>query len=282
MNKTPSKFHYPLEIKLESSPLLEAWLEIRWKLEPGATPDFKKDPGFPFALGVFFKAIQNEFGYREDLPASQAPEEMLPHKVRHRFRPGEDRWPLLQLGPGVATVNFTDPYTWNDFYERALYLRKNLLEAYGKTELRTQLAALRYRNGMVFDYGANNLLDFLDQNLNTSIMLPSHIPGPVSSITWPISADIALRFDIEEPKGMGILRFVSGTRSRKDPDTDQETTDSMLMWQLEVLSRDNDAPEINGENQFAQWLTSAHMVAHEWFFSLIDSNLLKKFKGEEE
>lgn len=282
MNKTPSKFHFPPEIKLESSPLLEAWFEIRWKLEPGVTPDFVRDPSFPFALGVFFKSVQNEFGYREDLDASRAPEEMLPHVVRHRFRPGEGGWPLLQLGPGVATVNFTHPYTWNDFYQKVLYLREKLLEAYAETELKTQLVALRYRNGVVFEYSSNSLLDFLNQNLNTSIALPSRIPGPVSSITWPISADIALRFDIEEPKGRGILRFVSGTRRQEDPDTGQETRDNMLMWQLEVLSRDNDAPEINGEDQFAQWLTSAHMVAHEWFFSLIDGNLLKKFKGEEE
>jgi hypothetical protein len=51
MKKTP-KFHFPLEIKLESNPLIEAWLEIRWQLERDNITQLMRDPGFPFALGI--------------------------------------------------------------------------------------------------------------------------------------------------------------------------------------------------------------------------------------
>jgi uncharacterized protein (TIGR04255 family) len=278
MEKT-SKFHFSREIKLESNPLLEAWLEIRWQLEPTNIPNFSRDPNFPFALGVFFSNVKNEFGYREPLGPSHAPEDMLPYVVRYRFRPGKDEWPLLQLGPGVATVNFTEPYTWDHFEEKALYLRERLLDAYGKTELKPQLVVLRYRNGEPLEYGSNNLLDFFNEDLNTSITLPAHIPGFVSSVTWPTSANISFTFDLLEPKGTGTLRLGTGSRQRIDK-TNQEITEQMVIWQLEVASGGNDAPALTEEDEFAHWLTSAHAVIHEWFFSLIEGPLFRRYKGE--
>lgn len=275
------EFHFPSEIKLESNPLLEAWLEIRWQLERDNMTQSMRDPGFPFALGVFFNSVKEEFEYREELPVSLAPEDMLPYVVRHRFRPGKDEWPLLQLGPGVATVNFTEPYTWDLFEEKALYLRRKLLEAYGVMELKPQLVALRYRNGESFEYGSNNLLDFFNEDFNTSITLPAHIPGFVGSVTWPTSANIFFTFDLLEPKGTGTLRLGTGSRQRTDR-TNQEITEQMVMWQLEVASGGNDAPALSEEDEFAHWLSSAHAVIHEWFFSLIDGCLFEKYKGKGE
>jgi uncharacterized protein (TIGR04255 family) len=280
MDEALRKLHFPADIKLESSPLLEAWLEIRWRLQRDAKTELIRDPGFAFALGVFYKSVEDPFGYREDLEASHAPEDMVPYVVRHRFRPGKGEWPLLQLGPGVATVNFTEPYTWDDFKEKAVYLRNKLLDAYGESGLGAQRLALRYRNGVPFRYGSNNLLDFLDQNLNTSVTLPVHIPGPVSSANWPTSANIVLTFDLQDPRGTGTLRLGTGTRTQQDPKTGQETKDEMLIWQLEVASKGDDAPELVEEDEFTRWLTSAHVVIHEWFFSLLDGPLFKHYKGE--
>jgi uncharacterized protein (TIGR04255 family) len=279
MEKT-SKFHFSREIKLESNPLLEAWLEIRWQLERDDVTQLMRDPGFPFALGVFFNSVKAEFGYREELAISRAPEDMLPYVVRHRFREDKDKWPLLQLGPGVATVNFTDPYTWDLFKKRALYLREKLVSAYDNMELKVQMLALRYRNGELFDQSLNNPLDFSSQNLNTSVMLPAHIPGPVSSMAGPTNMDFSLTFDLVEPRGTGIMRLGTGGRQRRDPETNQKITDEMLIWQLEVISGGNDAPALSEEGEFAHWLTSAHAVIHEWFFSLIEGPLFKKYKGE--
>ena len=282
MEERPFKFHFPPDIKLNRNPLLEAWLEIRWQLVSGDVANFMRDPGFPFALGAFYHSIKNEFGYREDLDASRIPEEMFPHVVRHRFRPGENEWPLLQLGPGVATVNFTDPYNWDDFLNRALYLREKLVDAYSDMELKTQMVNLRYRNGVSFEYSSVNLLNFLKQNLNTSIMFPDHVPGAVSSVTWPTSINVVSTFDLSKPKGLGRLRFNTGVRTQRDSETNQETKEEMIIWELNVESKENNAPDINEKDKFTTWLTSAHSVIHEWFFSLIDGPLYRKYKGEVE
>jgi len=113
-------------IQLQNSPLLEAWLEIRWQLVSSkvANPDLLIDPMYRFAIGNFYSGVKHEFPLAEPLPASQAPEGLLPHIPQTRFRPEKDGSPLLQLGPGVATVNFIkQPYSWHAFKEKALFLR---------------------------------------------------------------------------------------------------------------------------------------------------------------
>ena len=46
------------------------------------------------------------------------PDEFTPHIVHHRFRVSPDGWPLLQVGPGVFTVNDTANYRWTEFEKR--------------------------------------------------------------------------------------------------------------------------------------------------------------------
>jgi uncharacterized protein (TIGR04255 family) len=274
-------FQFPTDINLEHPPLAEAWLDIRWQLEPSAGgPQFLRDPNFPFALGTFYESVKDRFSYREDLEASQAPQDMLPHVVRHRFRASKNEWPLLQLGPGVASVNFTEPYTWKDFEEAALYLQSKLSDAYSESELVTKTITLRYRNTEPFNYSSRNLLAFLQENLNTSLTLPAYIPGPTGFTDLPTSANIVLTFNLSEPKGTGTLRLAAGTRKQGVLPSDLGEVE-VVIWQLEVTSEGSNAPKIASEDQFISWLNSAHAILHEWFFSLIDGPLLARYKGKE-
>lgn len=279
MEEAVPKTHFPTDIKLEKSPLAEAWLEIRWLLEPMGPPEVMRDPGYPFALGPFFNNIKGEFPYKEELEASNAPQDFLPHVVRHRFRKSQNGWPILQLGPGVASANFTDPYSWTSFREAALYLRENLANAYSESNLDSQSITLRYRNVEPFDYFQNNLQKFFEEYLNTRLTLPSKIPGFVGSTNSPTSANIVLTYDLTEPKGTGTLRLSTGTRTEKVPKTGEERTTRIIMWQLEVSSGETDAPQIVIEEDFAKWLDTAHTTIHEWFFSLIEGSLFNKYKG---
>lgn len=275
-----NKFHYPSEIQLTKNPLLEAWLTIQWKLETGESPQAKTDPKFPFALGVFYERIAERFSYRQPLDASRVPEEMLPHMVRYQFRSGKGKSPILQLGPGVASANFTRDYSWSNFRELCSYLRRNLLDAYDGA-LQAQKLALRYRNGVPFDRHSNNMLDFFEKNLNTIVRLPEHIPGAVSSAPWPIQVNTIWNFELLEPKGLGTIHLTTGSRRKEDAETKNVTTEEMLIWQLEVVSEESDAPNINQEDEFSDWLELAHAVMHEWFFSLIEGPLFGLYKSGE-
>lgn len=274
-------FHFPTDINLKNPPLAEAWLDIRWQLESTvAGPQFMRDPNFPFALGAFFDSVKDQFGYREDLEASKAPQDMLPHVVRHRFRTSEKGWPLLQLGPGVASVNFTEPYTWMDFKKAALYLQSKLSDAYSESELVTKTITLRYRNTEPFNHSSHDLIAFLQENLNISMILPAYIPGPVGFTDLPTSANIVLTFNLSEPKGTGTLRLGTGTR-KQDVLPSEPADVEVLIWQLEVTVEGSDAPKIGSGDQFIIWLNSAHAIIHEWFFSLIDGPLFMKYTGKE-
>lgn len=275
MNDSIPSYHFPADMKLNNPPLAEAWLEIRWQLEQfGPSPDLMRDPAFPFSLGIFYTNIKERFSHRKDLVASAAPQDMLPYVVRHQFRPGENEWPLIQLGPGVATVNFTSPYTWNEFQDLSLYLRSGIVEAYRESGIKTSVVTLRYRNADEFQYGSNNLLDYLRDNLNTSISLPAFIPGYPASSGIPSSANILLTFDLKEPKGTGSLRLVTGTRNQDQAE--------LLVSQFEVSSGGKDVPDIWSGKEFGTWLELAHSVIHEWFFALIEGPLFEKFGVEGE
>jgi uncharacterized protein (TIGR04255 family) len=280
MNSSGIVSKYPLDIELASDPLVEAWLEIRWRLQPTGQPGLLRDPNFAFALGVFFQKIRDQFGFRKDLDASNAPEELFPYVARHQFRPAEGKGPILQLGPGVATVNFTEDYTWERFRDQVLYLRNELIEAYGEDNIDFTRVNLRYRNAEQFDYISHNLLEFLDQNLNTSVQLPSHIPGTAESSPGPSRAIIELTYNLDEAIGKGFLKFATATAREQGLLDAQAIERKILVWELAILSEKVKSFDPKNVEVFGDWLDSAHNVIHDWFFSLVEGELRSSYEGE--
>lgn len=264
------KMKFPVDIQLSESPLIEAWLEIRWELEE-VSQGMMVDKKYPYALGVFFDSIKDTFGFSEALPASQAPDGLLPYIVQHRFRYKQNDWPLLQIGPGIATVNYTTPYKWSDFLEKALFVREKLISAYGEDSLKTQKLILRYRNGHPFTYSTDNIYDFLKNNINISISLPENIFEQTSN-TNPTHTRLITEFELDELLGNGKITIGSG---QKQPDNTE-----IVLWELEVSSHKETAPDISDEKAFGSWLNDAHQVIHEWFFSLIEGNLFEEYSKE--
>jgi uncharacterized protein (TIGR04255 family) len=272
MSNNASLFHFPSEIKLRKHPLIEAWLELRWKLEPIDPPHIMRDPGFALALGIFFEGIKEDFPFREDLPTSQVPDQLFPYQVRHRFRPAEERWPVIQIGPGVATINYVDNYNWKDFYQSTIFLRNRLHESYEKVGFTIQSDAiiLRYRNAEKFNYGQQNILDFLKEKLNIEVRLPQYIPSSVSTKEHPNALVLDFGFDLERPKGNGTIKIGTGQTS------DQEA----VVWEISIASVAENVPEIFSDQQFSNWMNEAHDVVHEWFFSLVEGTLFEKYSEE--
>ena len=268
------------EIVLSKPPLSEAWLDIRWRLQE-TPPGLQTDPGFPFALGSFFKGIKERYGTRVDLDASRAPLDMVPYVVRHQFRPGEDEWPVLQLGPGVATANLTRPYSWKLFLDEIKFLRENLLDAYAEHRIRAETAMLRYKNAEPFEYSSETFFRFLDDYLNTKVSLPEGLPGTSASKTRPTSGRLKLTFDLVQPKGTGTLTFGTGTQRENNPNpTSKKSPTEAFIWQLEVASGGDDCPDLYNEDEFLNWLDAAHSVIHDWFFTLIEGRLRYQYEGK--
>ncbi|MCP5094795.1 MAG: TIGR04255 family protein [Chloroflexi bacterium] len=257
----PDEFHFQEDLPLTKPPLKEAWLEVRWNLDSDPAPQF------PFALGIFRQSIKEEFDTATPLEQARVPIEMLPHVVRYRFTKGESKFPLIHLGPGVASVNYTSSYTWEIFKEKAEYLREKLNFAY-EDNLSIERLVLRYRNTIEFDFINEDLLEFMQSKLNISITPPLHIPGSAAFSTWPRGLSTTLEYELKKPAGKGTIKL--------DTIIDKEKDKPGIQFQLEIFSLGEENWATSGN--FITWLEDAHSIIHEWFFALIEGSLFKKFE----
>ena len=239
--------HFPMDIALKNKPLIEAWLEIRWKLiEIDEQTKAKHDPLFAFKLGSFTELVKSDFPVLKELDVSRIPPEMTPHQPRYQFRKTKNGYPLIQFGPGVATINFTDLYTWDSFKEGCLYLGKLLLKVYKDNPFEEDLFILRYRNAIPFNYSENDILEYLKESLNTKLELPNFIPGFASETKRPTNIDINFTFDLSKPKGAGSIKIVSGKNTINNTE--------LIIMQIEVASGGNDSPLLKIEGSLEEWL----------------------------
>lgn len=252
---------------LPQKPLGEAIFELQWALkliEQGG----QRDPGFNILYGRFYDHLKSEYPFIEDLDASRMPEEMIPHVVRHRFRPATGAWPVVQIGPGIMTVNDTEAYTWRDYAPRVEAAIKALFEAYPfhLHELLPTVAKLTYINAVLFDPKKESMTDFLRENLHLSLNIePGLFENPAIARN-PLELNLHLAFPLTKPKGVGVLRFTNGLKNQEPA----------LVWQIVILSGDDTAPK-NTEG-LSIWLKDAHDVAESWFFRLIQGKLLRSFE----
>jgi uncharacterized protein (TIGR04255 family) len=268
------------EIHLPNAPLVEAWLDIRWQLTPMGLPNMLADPTYAFALGVFYDSIKDKFGYKDELPASKAPEGFLPYILQYRFRPDKDGWPLLQLGPGIATVNYSKSYSWKDFKTKALYLREKLLNAYQPDKLHLSGLNLHYRNVYPFEYSSNNFAEFLKDNLNGHITLPAEIPGIHSLKPNPSDTNMTFRYKLTKPEGVGQIQIGTGLVNEMNSQGNVIGKE-IILWELDINSLESQVTSIKSDGDFILWLDEAHEIIHEWFFALVKGKMFDEFsKGD--
>jgi len=253
---------------LASAPLVEALLEVRWKLrEEANSPPL--DPAYPLIVGLLYEQIKGEYGYVEVLPQSRLlPPQIAPYLVTHRFRVGQNRWPLVQIGPGLATLNFTTSYTWGDFSRAAQEFMTRTADAYraaASESLILSQVALRYINAVHFDFQTQNVFDFLRDKLHIKCELP---PGLTLSADGglPSTFRFQVAYPLHHPAGSGLLVISQG----------QKDGQPALVWDLLVASAGADTP---GLGEFADWLSQAHEVIENSFFALIEGDLHRRFQG---
>ena len=256
--------------QLKHKPLVEAILEAKWALEPGPVPEAKRDPHYKFLLGTLFEKIRDAYPHHEELPAASIPDEITPHVVHHRFRTEPGGWPLLQVGPGIFTVNETAAYDWNSFRHRIDRAITTLFTAYPKPEaLKVETLMLRFINAIPLDFAKVNMLEFLKAKMRTSLSLPHSIFEDSTISPNPVELVSQFVFPCEKPSGVLFLKFSSG---RKGPDP-------ALIFDLRFISRGRSIPRM--PEDFLGWADAAHAVIENTFFRLIEGDLEKEFRGDD-
>ncbi len=254
---------------LKHKPLIEAILELRWALSESAVAGMQGDPHYRLLLGRFSERVQSKYQHHEALPTAQFPDEMVSYNVQHQFRVAKAGWPLLQIGPGIMTVNDTDSYTWPDFLSRCTEAVSHLYDSHpSRAEFKLQELTLRYIDAIEFDYVNNNIFDFLRSKLKTQVMLPNSLFEGTDINKNPAAFNWQASFAHNKPAGTVTVRFAAG----------QKLGSPALIWETLVQSTGDQIPAFPSE--FPQWLKDSHVITDDWFFKLIEGELERRFTGE--
>jgi uncharacterized protein (TIGR04255 family) len=261
--------------ELKNKPLVEAIMEIRWKLEPipsdlqKTQPAFQTDRHYKLLLGRLYDRIRENYPIHEQLTAANVPDEFVSYLVQHRFRVAENSWPLIQIGPGVFTINSTNDYKWEPFRDRVLDAINKFYDAHPRVDdLKLTNLILRYIDAVGFDYKSINAFDFLKDQLKVGISLPVTLFAKTGVENKPNSFTCQCSFKSDCPKGHITVRFATGQRNNAPA----------IIWETVVESTGENVPEMT--SGFHTWLENAHAIAHNWFFQMIEGELHRRFRGE--
>lgn len=232
--------------KLPKAPLQEVIFEARWQLIPDPSGKNWIDPLFSFALGKFQNLVKNEFPFHVEKFPNDLPHQLMAYQTMYQFWKSEKKWPVLQIGPGVLTVNDTDNnYIWDDNYlpliQRTL---RHLEQAYDS--IRFQQYSLRYIDVVdVEDYGFNSWQDFVHSHVNFTFENQFNTRGELSSLQFNQV------FEVPEVGQLSVA-FSNGLNKKKKP---------TFIWQIGVLQREAAADTVALE----KWLDKAHDCTSEIF-----------------
>lgn len=224
--------------KLPKAPLQEAIFEMRWPLQPDATGRNLVDPEYEFALGKFQGALNETFPFRVAKFPSEMPHRMLNYQATHQFWKAEGQWPVVQLGPGIATVNDNEQnYEWERTYlpniEKALLALKK-----SYNNLNFNALSLRYIDVVrVEDYGFTTWKEFISEHINFQFNNQFDTRGDLMGLNFEQS------FNLNE-LGFLNISFTSGQNNKKE---------DIFIWQTAV----NRQGSIS-EKEVLPWLNEAH------------------------
>lgn len=252
---------------LKNKPLVEAIFELRWELQEPA-PEMKVDPHYKILIGRIYDRVRDEYPFHEQLPTATMPDEIAGYVVQHRFRESKDKWPLIQIGPGIITLNDTEGYLWEGFEKRIVHVLDTLFEAYPEAEnnLKVNGLLLRYIDALNFDYGRDDIFTFLKEKMKTNMEIHEQLFEDPGVSRLPLGFDLRFSFPSTKPMGATHLRFVRG--KRKDTDA--------LIWETQVQSIGDDAPQV--KNEITTWVKEAHELTDDWFFKMIEGELQRRFE----
>ena len=158
------------DLILNNKPLVEAIFELRWQLldEPNG---YIYDPHYKLLVGQVYEKIKHIYPFHQTLPQASMPDEISAYIVQHRFRIEENKWPLMQIGPGIITLNETQSYHWDDFKKRIADLIDTIFSIYpsNNSGLKPNGLLLRYINAIDFNFGENDIFAFFKDQLKTNI-----------------------------------------------------------------------------------------------------------------
>jgi len=238
--------------KLPNAPLLEVVFELRWSVK-----DKSDLMDAEYLYGDLFAEIKNKYPHRERILPIEIPVEITINKPVYRYRANQNGYPLVQIGPGLLTLNTTaNLYEWDIFFDDAKELIKTFLKIF-KSEKKFN-PSLLYLDFFPFDFNSRDVTKFINENLNIKIE-----QSFIENVVHPKEINIAYSFDIEQ----GELKVSL-----------QKGIDKSRNEGLLLQSRINGAPIQPETNLITEWLNNSHGICSNLFKELTKGQLYESFK----
>lgn len=153
--------------KLKNAPLVEVIFELRWVIGVNDKEELAK---CQYLHGDLYAQIKDEYKERESLVAQGIPMEFYLNNPSHRFRVAKDDYPLIQVGPGLLTVNTVDSkYIWEEYEVQVKNAIAKFFDVYVFDPAKEITLTLHYFDFLEFAFEKNDVYDYLSKNLNLSI-----------------------------------------------------------------------------------------------------------------
>lgn len=233
--------------RLSKAPLQEVIFEVYWSLERDSSTGIEGDPQFPVALGVLKEKVKDRFPELKTRIQNwdKAPEFIYNRHAVVQFRESSDGNKLLQLGPGVFTVNDLDKhYDWEvSFKPNLTYGLEQLEAAYDEKPL-YEKAVLRYIDSVkVNDYEFSDWLQFINSNFQLSLS------NGLETLGAPEEVSIQQLFKL--PNEDELHLYVNSNTNG---------TDQQLTWQTII-----DRKGTFDMEQLIEWAEEAHRKSSDVF-----------------
>ncbi|EKZ9200068.1 TIGR04255 family protein [Vibrio vulnificus] len=177
-------------------PLVEAIFEVRWGEASSNRFSYNSFCETEFFQRFAVTASKEGFDVYERATDDN---NMLPHRVIHRYRQKDDTWPCLQVGLGVFTVNqIAESYNREDFIKSIEKGVAILLKSLGGEANRikdTLMILLRYQNAF-YDDGVSNELSKLEDYFGIKLQFPSSFENNLERVS---NVELSFGLKCEKP-----------------------------------------------------------------------------------
>jgi uncharacterized protein (TIGR04255 family) len=246
--------------KLKNAPLQEAIFEVRWELEY-AQNGLPIDKQFAIAQGSFHSQLISSFPVFKRIAPLELPDSLLAYQIVNQYWSPENKWPVIQLGPGILVVNETeDNYVWsNGFFNLIKKVLSWLELAYTKLP-KLNFASLRYIDSVnTIKYEKTiDLIDFINRNFEITINKNYAPPGKTSAIHF--EEVISLE------DGSSLNFSISSGKYRK-------TENNAIIWQTTVFSQANFT-----NDTLLDWIDKSHLITSDFFKKVLKQEFYESFK----
>lgn len=238
--------------KLSNAPLLEVIFEINWDIT-------SKDEivNFQYLHGDLYSILKNDYPKRENLVPAEIPLDIMKNRAMFRFS-NETNYPLVQIGPGILTLNTTDEfYFWDSYREEINKVTKSLSDVFPQINETNLFLTLTYLDFFEMDIETENVIDFVNKNLNLNINQ--------TYIDYKNTKEINLTFSYKINKNTLILNLRNGAVSNNKKG---------LILQTKLISNKK---KYESEEQL-KWLNEAHETCSDVFKSIVSKDFYNTFK----